>query len=121
MGLKSQISMAFETPDLMKGLQYKPERIMISNSDNWMVVIGDSAATGAVASPDIKATLNLIGKAFSVLTHPEIKMSDAHIKNISHPEAFALDSNLIPPSRIYFSKEEVESAKKLKGWSPRGR
>lgn len=80
-----------------------PAATKISNPDQWMAIVGDSGATGAVASPRLKPKLEDLGKFIF-----DDSQSDARKEDIPSAEKYKItEDRPAPLSRVLYSNQEL--------------
>ncbi len=83
-----------------------PGSTKISDTNKWLAIVGDSGATGAVASPRLKPKLDDLGKFIF-----DDSQSDARKEDIPSPEKYNItEDRPAPLTRILFSNTEIKAA-----------
>lgn len=87
------------------------ERVAISNSDSWIAIVGDSAASGAVTNPKLKPKIsNLLPKVISFFTIGYDVVPK--LKYIPQAERFNVTDPIDRATRITHSAVEYAEAMK---------
>lgn len=108
--LVSQASLARGLGELRPHKQ--PNVSRLKNPDHWMVIIGDSGATGSGGYKNLKPNaLNLLGHVTDFLFEPERTHRTPPLRDFVNPQRFNIQS-VEPLTRIVYSMAEFEEAAK---------
>jgi lysophospholipase L1-like esterase len=107
----------FDSPSDIKSSFDPKTKFMIPADEKWIALVGDSAITGAVTSPEIFATApNLLSKIIGFALQSERTDILAAYEDYIEPDFFNIQNPVEPLTRVVYSTKEFEAAK-AESWS----